>query len=522
MQRLRFQALAIHEEAKKYSQRLWDRRKDEVLNAAPVDTGEFSPKKPETNYDGTVMGEAWQKLRNEYVGLDHRTLKHNFDLRNSEKPSRGALAWGNKMDKWAGSSTLLDDAVFYRSVLASPETTSQFKPGSVFVDKGVMSVGGDQQLAEIYLQNREPRTAGKVPTVFTIEAPKGTKMTLADQYDEGEYVVPRNAKLFISSAEEDENGVLRVTARLNPSDEQIAQWTNKSTSSDTETPTDAPETPESDTEKMEPDTISGESPSDTPETISGETPGLQAGSIVDHPKHGRGTIARMEGNGKYARVNFDKYDDPKKTFGVALSKLQPTGESKTSDGPTDEKTVVFPGESTAAVGAWKIGERVNHGKHGVGTIQRLEGNGEFARVHFDKDDDNPKRTYGVKLTKLGKGENGTPSSIKDPSTKVGDQKPKEKVNSGTTETRNVQTNDKGEKFILGKNDAELYVGAVVIHPKFGRGRVVKLENNGKYARVVFDNDPTSTPRGIVGAKLEDESIEKEVDRSGFVEKPTKK
>jgi hypothetical protein len=619
MQRLRFEALTIHDEAKQYSQRLWDRKKGDVLNAEPIDTGEFNSSAPNAVRDGSMNGDTWVKLRNEYVGLDHRTLKHNFELRNSEKPSRGAIAWGNKMDKWAGSSALETDSTFYRSVLASPETTSQWKPGTVFIDKGVMSVGSDKQLAEIYLENREPRTAGKVPAVFTIEAPAGTKITQADQTPDGEYVAPRGSKLFISKVEEDENGVLQITARMNPSDEEMAAWTNKSSSEDSSVPTEAPETPESTlkplkklppnasnaetqafaeeyweerqhltperlrkfeavekaTEDMEleqldaeerndfaeanrleaeidrlrsdlqdeiianraerisgkaskvetktepkketPSTHETPTESDVPSTAPSEGSEFAAGHVVDHPKHGRGTIQRVEGNGKYARVTFDKYDDPKKTYGVALTKLTQTGESKTSTGPDDKKTIVFPGESTAAVGAWSIGERVNHGKHGVGTIQRLEGNGEFARVHFDKDGDNPKRTYGVKLTKLGKGESGTPSSFKDPSTKVGDQKPKEKVNSGTTATRNVlQKDDKGNPFIPGKNDAPLYIGAVVIHPKFGRGRVVKLENNGKYARIVFDNDPLQQPRGIVGSKLEDLGVEEKVDKSGFV------
>lgn len=525
MQRFRYEAYRLNDEASDYANTLWNRLRESGAHTdGAVDIGEFKPsadREPHTVKTGTIDGAAWTALRNEYVGLDHRTLKNNFELRTSEKPSRGAVAWGNKMDKWAGSSELANDYVMYRSVLATPDHATQFSAGNVVVDKGIMSLADNLDTAETYLNARSKRVAGKIPIMIEVQGRKGEKMTAAD-FGSDELVVPRGAKLFVASSKMDENGVLQVTARLNPSDEEIAAWTNKSTSPEMEVPKEAPETPESTPEAMEPETISGESPSDTPETISGETPSLQAGSIVDHPKHGRGTIARMEGNGKYARVNFDKYDDPKKTFGVALSKLQPTGESKTLDGPADTKAIVFPGESTAAVGAWNIGERVNHGKHGVGTIQRLEGNGEFARVHFDKDGDNPKRTYGVKLTKLGKGENGTPSSFKDPSTKVGDQKPKQKVNSGTTETRNVQTNDKGEKFILGKNDAELYVGATIIHPKFGRGKVIKLENNGKYARVVFDNDPTNTPRGIVGARLEDASIEKEVDRTGFVEKPTKK
>jgi len=518
MQRLRFEALTLHDEAKQYSSRLWNKKKGDVLNAEPIDTGEFNSTEPNAIRDGSMSGDTWAKLRNEYVGLDHRTLKHNFELRNSEKPSRGAIAWGNKMDKWAGSSALEADSTFYRSVLASPETTSQWKPGSVFTDKGVMSVGSDKQLAQIYLENREPRTAGKVPAIFTIEAPAGTKITQADQTPDGEYVAPRGSKLFISKVEEDENGVLQITARMNPSDEEMSAWTNKSTSKDSETPTEAPETPESSSPEPEaPDTHETPTESDEPSTAPSTGSDFAAGQVVDHPKHGRGTIQRVEGNGKYARVNFDKYDDPKKTFGVALTKLAQTGESKTVTGPEDKKTVAFPGESTAAVGAWSIGERVNHGKHGVGTIQRLEGNGEFARVHFDKDGDNPKRTYGVKLTKLGKGETGTPSSIKDPSTKVGDQKPKQKVNSGTTATRNaLQTDKDGKPFIPGKADAPLYVGAVVIHPKFGRGRVVKLENNGKYARIVFDNDPLQQPRGIVGSKLEDLGVEEKVDKSGFV------
>jgi hypothetical protein len=629
MQIYRYEAYRLHDEASDYSNALWQRlRESGAHKDGAIDIGEFTPatgREPHTNKVGPLDDDLWTKLRNEYVGLDHRTLKNNFELRSSEKPSRGAIAWGNKIDKWASSGELADDYVMYRSILASPDAATEFSAGNIVTDKGVMSLADNRETAEHYLGARTKRTAGKIPIMVEVQGRKGEKMTAAD-FGSDELVVPRGSRMFIASSEMGEDGILRVTARLNPSEAEVAEWTNGATSKGSDAPTEAPDAPEStlkpltklspkasnaetqafaeeyweeranltperakkfeivekatedleleqlDAEERgdfveankieaeidalrsdlqdevianraeriaggkvapksteaelpadEPSTPVGDAPSDTPDTLPSEGMEFAKGQVVEHAKHGRGTIVRVEGNGEYARVNFDKYDDPKKTFGINLKKLTQTGETATlPNGPETDTKVKFPDSSEAKVGAWSVGERVNHGKHGAGVIQRLEGNGEFARVAFDKDGD-PKRTYGVKLSKLGKGDTGTPPNGKDPSTKVdGTEKPKDKVNSGSTKTRNVQKNADGEEFIFGKNEAELYVGAVVIHPKFGRGRVVKLEGNGKYARVIFDNDPTGIPRGIVGAKLQDESIEQEVDRSGFVPENLKK
>lgn len=530
MQRFRYEAYRLNDEASDYANTLWNRLRESGAHTdGVVDIGEFNPsmdREPHTTKIGTVTGDIWTKLRNEYVGLDHRTLKNNFELRNSEKPSRGAVAWGNKMDKWAGSGELANDYVMYRSILASPDAAIEFSAGNVVVDKGIMSLADNPDTAQTYLDARSKRVAGKIPIMVEVQGRKGEKMTAAD-FGSDELVVPRGSKLFIASSEMDENGVLRVVARLNPSEAELAKWTNGDSSKDSSTPDMTPDASETSTPPSGPDapTVVPDIPLSEPVGDAPSTPAssgdFSAGQIVEHGKHGRGTIVRVEGNGEYARVNFDKYNDPKKTYGINLKKLSQTGETATppSAPETDTKTSTPNGDTS--VGAWNVGERVNHGKHGVGTIQRLEGNGEFARVSFDKDED-PKRTYGVKLSKLGKGETGTPSSIKDPDTKVGTEKPAEKVNSGRTATRNIETNADGKEFIKGKGDAELYVGAIVVHPKFGRGRVVKLEGNGKYTRVVFDNDPLGLPRGIVGAKLEDIANEQETDKSGFVPKNEKK
>lgn len=629
MQRFRYEAYRINDEASDYAQKLWERlRENGAHRDGAVDTGEFnsSPEIPHTNKDASVDDRQWQGIRNEYVGLDHRTIKHNFELRNSDKPSRAAIAWGNKMDKWARSGELANDSTMFRSVLANPDAATEFSPGNVVTDKGVMSLADNLHTAEVYLGNRSVRTAGKIPVMMEIQGRKGEKMTAAGGGSD-ELVAPRGSKLFISSAEMGDDGVLHVTARLNPSDAEIAEWTNKSSSDKVNAPevtpaapaaapaaapdapsaeAKAPKAPAAPYEAKDPDNPLNGEPGFQPYDGSGlkgkpsgkftQVEGFENGDRVFHGKHGAGTIVKREANGQFARIQFDKDKDTGKVMGISLTKVT-KGESapEAADAPKSPAKTISPrpttvkAGSTAETGDWKNGERVNHGKHGAGTIKRLEGNGEYARVEFDgaagtkgikltqlgrgdsepapsrpeaptkvktpkvpkaplatapegspgqvggwtledklvhkskgsgtlksfgKDgtfgmiefDDEPGVQRGIRFSGLSKSDTSTPSSIVDPPTAVNgpDGAP---VNSGNTDTRtDIPDADTGSP-VLDKNDAELYIGAVIVHPQLGRGRVVKI-GTGPNAdiQVIFDNDPTNKPKSLSGARLKDIAI----------------
>lgn len=613
MAQFRYEAYRISDEANDYAQKLWERLRDNGAHTdGDIPTGEFNSSReiPFTNKDASIDENSWMGVRNEYVGLDHRTIKHNFELRNSEKPSRAAVAWANKMDKWARSGELADDFSMYRSVLASPDAATEFSPGNVVTDKGIVSLADNQHTAEVYLGNRAARTAGKIPIVMEVQGRKGEKMTAAGGGSD-ELVVPRGSRLFISSAKLDDEGILRVVARLNPSEAEIAEWTNKSSSDKGNTPEAAPVAPEATPEPKgipakDPDNpVNGEDgfqPHDgsglkgKPSGRFTQVEGFKNGDRVFHAKHGAGTIIKREGNGQYARIQFDKDKDSGKVMGISLTKVS-LGESapEAAEAPkspaksiTPKPTTVKAG-STAETEGWNVGERVNHGKHGMGTVKRLEGNGEYARVEFD----GAAGLKGIKLSQLGRGDNasapskpaksekpaktprtpkaplatapeGSPGQIGgwtlgdklthrskgsgtlksfgkdgtfgmvefdsepgvqrgirfsgltktepsssgdmiDPSTKVNgeDGNP---VNSGDTDTRESGDDPSTSVPVLDKDGAELYVGAVVIHPQLGRGRVVKLGLNGKNIQVIFDNDPTGKPKSLTGARLKDIAI----------------
>lgn len=615
MSLLRFQALSLHEESKAYSQALWNRLRETGGHSDNgIDIGDFDASQdvPYTNKSKGISEASWARVRNEYVGLDHRTVGYNYELRNSDKPSRAALAWATKMDKWSGSGELADDFVVFRSVLASPDAATEFQAGNTVTDKGVMSVADNEHTAEVYLGNRSVRTAGKIPVMMEIEARKGEKMTAAGQGSD-ELVVPRGAKLFIASAHMDNDGILRVVARLNPSDAEVAEWTNKSTSDAPSAPETAPEAPEV---SPEPSTPAGLPEAADPEApVNGEegfTPvdggpkegrgkftqveGFENGDRVFHGKHGAGTIVKRENNGQFARIQFDKDKDSGKVMGISLTKVTkgetaaPEAEAPKSPAKTisPRPTTVKEG-STAETGEWKNGERVNHGKHGAGTIKRLEGNGEYARVEFD----GAAGTKGIKLTQLGRGDDTpapskpetdtkvktpkvpkaplasapegspgqvggwslgdslihkskgsgtlksfgkdgtfgmvefdnepgvqrgirfsglsksdstTPSQIADPPTIV-DGPNGQPINSGDTDTRTAGKDPSTASPVEDKNGAEFYIGAVVVHPQLGRGSVVKIgTGKNKSIQVIFDNDPSGTPKSLSGARLQDIAI----------------
>jgi len=627
MQRFRYESHRLNEEAADYANTLWQRlRENGAHKDGSVDTGEFnsSPEIPHTTRDASINDDQWRAVRNEYVGLDHRTIKHNFELRNSDKPSRAAVAWGNKMDKWARTGELADDFTMYRSVLASPDAATEFSAGNVVTDKGVMSLADNLNTAEVYLDARTKRTAGKIPIIMEVQGRKGEKMTAAD-FGSDELVAPRGSRLFVSSAEMGDDGILHVTARLNPSDAEIAEWTNKSSSDNNDAPNVTPEAPEAapsapsapEATSPEPKTPRGLPEAKDPDNpVNGEkgfqqydgsglkgkpsgqftqVEGFENGDRVFHGKHGAGTIVKRENNGQFARILFDKDKDTGKVMGISLTKVT-KGESapEAPDAPkspaktiTPRPTTVKEG-STAETGEWKNGERVTHGKHGAGTIKRLEGNGEYARVEFDgmpgtkgikltqlgrgdtpapskpetpakvktpkvpkaplatapegspgqiggwtlgdklvhkskgsgvlksfgKDgtfgmiefDNEPGVQRGIRFSGLSKSDTSTPSSIVDPPTAVNgpDGKP---VNSGNTDTRTDGKDGDTGSPVFDKNNAELYIGAVVVHPQLGRGRVVKIGTGPNAGiQVIFDNDPTNKPKSLSGARLKDIAI----------------
>lgn len=597
---------------------------DEILDNYSLDhMGDFSNAASTERTENALSQDQWDKVRNTYVTKDATTLKNNESLR-SDSPSRGAKAWGTRVRKMVDSQRLREDATFHRGIAASPEVAAQFKPGVVFTDKGAMSVDRSKDSADNYLQARHNLRPDSIPVMMDLKVRKG--QNIAD-VAYGEYVLAPDTRIFIESVEDDGN-TRRITGFVNPTDDEINEWRreqSEGSSGDSEAEADASSdadtsegTAEAETEATTDsgtprriddadiadiesraqalhDDIQGD---DDPisrmgeaielpdgsqlmyETIndqgdegwllldsSGDTigrygisnkaPGRKAakraqtvwdrknggapaapraeaqpsvpemegapfksGDRVTHGKHGKGTVSKIEGNGEYARISFDAY--PSKLYGIKMSRLTPengdssgnTPEMQTpavapSNTPTPDAPSTTPGPADPPAptegSPFQVDDRVFHGKHGAGRVTRLEGNGEYARIEFDH---TPGKHYGIKMSRLQSEQDG----IDDPDTKIesshnfGNPSP----DPAPSKTK-VPVDDEGEPFIEGKNNAKLYVGAVVIHPKFGRGRIVKLENNGQYVRVVFDNDPLGKPRGIVGGRLEDAAIVEERD-----------
>jgi hypothetical protein len=572
-QRKSYEAFTLNKGAQDYTDELWKRLRESQGDMSPIDVGDFNPNNsselPYTNDRGNMDRDVAFKLRNEYVGIDSKTVAMNSELRNSENPSRAAKAWGTKMDKWTNSGELADDYELYRSVLASPDRAAEYKPGALIEDKGIMSVGDNMGTAINYLGARTRRTAGKVPILLTIEGRKGTPMIAADGGSE-ELVIPRGAKLFISSSKDDEMGVRHVRAVLNPTEAEIAEWIGKKSDSSSEAPeadVEAPSTPDVET-PTSPDVKAPAAPESKPGFKAVE--GFAAGDRVFHSKHGAGEIVRRESNGQYARI---KFDDSGKIMGISLTKVTPgesgpdpdTKASTPKTPSTSRKEVPLKSGSTAETEGWAVGESVTHGKHGAGKIARLEGNGEYARVQFDG---LPEGTLkGIKLSQLGrngeskatppisehgefkvdgrvshkgnKGEgtikkisddgtfaliafdnepdklrgirfsrlNNGSSSFEDPDTKVDSKKKKSEkseIVDPSTKVEDPKTSVSGQE----KTQPKLYIGAIIVHAQLGRGRVVKI-GSGKHPiiQIIFDNDPTGKPRSLANARLKDIAIE---------------
>lgn len=582
---------------------------DEILENFSLDhIGNFDNHAATENTENALPQAEWDKVRNTYVTKDATTLKNNESLR-SDSPSRGAKAWGTRVKKMVDSQRLRDDATFFRGIAASPEVAAQFKPGAVFTDKGAMSVDRDSGSANSYLQARHNLRPDSIPVMMDLKVRKG--QNIAD-VAYGEFVLAPDTRVFVEKVEDDGN-TRRVTGIVNPTDDEINEWRNENSedsSGDSEAEADASSDTDRSAESVEAETETSTDSSaprrvedaditeierkaqelhddiqndddpvsrmgegiDLPDGsqllyesindegdegwllldpngntigrygLSNKAPGRKAakraqtvwdrenggapaapraeaqpsvpemegapfksGDRVTHGKHGKGTVSKIEGNGEYARISFDAY--PSKLYGIKMSRLTPEGNDSNTT-PSAPSTVDTPSSTPGPVDSpvsssdspFQVDDRVVHGKHGAGKVTRLEGNGEYARIEFDH---TPGKHYGIKMSRL----QSEQSHLEDPDTKIDS-----KNNDGTpapdpapSKTK-ISIDDTGEPFISGKNDAKLYVGAVVIHPKFGRGRVVKLENNGQYVRVIFDNDPLGKPRGIVGGRLEDAAI----------------
>lgn len=303
---------------------LWKRVKDankkNDLTLPEKDWGDGTD--PVTKKTGTMDQATWDKLRNTYVASDQTTLDNNQGLR-SGNPSRGNKAWGTKMDKMVKEHTLQDDATFFRGVALTPDEASQIVPGSVLSDPGVMSTDESVASASSYLKARTEVIAGSVPVMLELRGENGTPV--ADVMY-GEFVFPKGSSIFIATVKDDpQTGLRYAVGYVNPSPTKLAELNSAYSAANGGGSTNAP-------------SVSTPAPAATPvstpvapsapnaPSVSTSTPavsGYTVGQRVTHGKHGVGTVQKLEANGQYARVNFDKYGDPKKTYGIALTKLAP-------------------------------------------------------------------------------------------------------------------------------------------------------------------------------------------------------
>jgi len=162
-----------------------------------------------------------------------------------------------------------------------------------------------------------------------------------------------------------------------------------------------------------------------------------------------------------------------------------------------------PEGSPGQIGGWTLGDKLVHKSKGSGVLKSFGKDGTFGMIEFDNE---PGVQRGIRFSGLSKSDTSTPSSIVDPPTAVNgpDGKP---VNSGNTDTRTDGKDGDTGSPVFDKNNAELYIGAVVVHPQLGRGRVVKIGTGPNAGiQVIFDNDPTNKPKSLSGARLKDIAI----------------
>lgn len=150
-----------------------------------------------------------EKVRNEYVVNDKKTIAMNASLRSGD-PSTAAKGWRGRMNNMVNSSTFTHDSLVYRGAAFVPQMISQLRPGAILHEPAIMSTDEDKSSANFYANTRLNDMPGTIKTVFTIRVPKGTSGV---DVGYGEFVFGTGSGLRIISSEM-VNGVVEVVAEM--------------------------------------------------------------------------------------------------------------------------------------------------------------------------------------------------------------------------------------------------------------------------------------------------------------------
>jgi hypothetical protein len=156
-----------------------------------------------------ITPEQRQKIRDEYVMKDTKTLANNASLR-SGSPTPAAKAWRGRVRKLVRSQMTLNDTKVYRGAALSPDKIMQLRPGAVVSDVGSMSTDSDESSARGYTTDRLGMTHGALPVLFEIRVPKNTPLADVAYH---EYVLDFDTSIKIVSSELDD-GQVHVIAEV--------------------------------------------------------------------------------------------------------------------------------------------------------------------------------------------------------------------------------------------------------------------------------------------------------------------
>lgn len=159
-----------------------------------------------------INTQAVQDARDEYVIDDPRTIRMNKSLR-SGKPGSEAKKWAERMQNMVDSQTITNDSTVFRSAALSPEMIVQMKPGTILRDKGFISTDEDRDRPTFYGDHRALRAPGKIPVMFNIKVPAGTKGFDA-QY--GEFVFGPGTPIRVAHISRTPAGGVEVIAEILP------------------------------------------------------------------------------------------------------------------------------------------------------------------------------------------------------------------------------------------------------------------------------------------------------------------
>ncbi len=166
---------------------------------------EQSPRKIQSIGDLT---DAQKKAIQKYTGDDYENI--NASLRGMDKLHPDNVETVETMKEALGNSSLPEDMTLYRGTSTAALGSLRNLPpeemvGKTFTEKGFMSTSKDPAVAEGFYSDM----------IMTVEAPKGSHaldIAPISEYDtESEVLFNAGQEMVITSAAEDDNGVLHIT-----------------------------------------------------------------------------------------------------------------------------------------------------------------------------------------------------------------------------------------------------------------------------------------------------------------------